>query len=52
MTLLTGNDDAIVADLVMPHRRIIGGQVRELRCAGGLLGQFAVGAKRAMGVTW
>ncbi|TBT83029.1 dihydrodipicolinate synthase family protein [Propioniciclava sinopodophylli] len=51
VALLTGNDDAIVADLVMPHRRIVGGQVRELRCAGGLLGQFAVGAKRATELT-
>ncbi|WP_342373362.1 dihydrodipicolinate synthase family protein [Propioniciclava soli] len=51
VALLTGNDDAIVADLVTPHRRVVGGVERELRCAGGLLGQFAVGTRAAAQLT-
>ncbi|HEY3505008.1 MAG TPA: hypothetical protein VGN37_19765, partial [Actinocatenispora sp.] len=41
---LTGNDDAIVADLVTPYR----GNGRTLRVSGGLLGQWAVGTKAAV----
>lgn len=44
VALMTGNDDAIVADLLMPYR--IDG--KELRFCGGLLGQWAVGTKAAV----
>jgi dihydrodipicolinate synthase/N-acetylneuraminate lyase len=44
IALYTGNDDAIVADLVTPYR--IGG--RTLRIVGGLLGHWAVGTRRAV----
>ncbi|MDL4771058.1 MULTISPECIES: dihydrodipicolinate synthase family protein [Thermomonosporaceae] len=42
VALYTGNDDNIVADLVTPFRVRTAGGVRTVRCAGGLLGQFAV----------
>jgi hypothetical protein len=48
VALLTGNDDAIVADLITPYRRLIGTEVREIRASGGLLGQWAVGARAAV----
>jgi hypothetical protein len=48
VSLLTGNDDAIVADLITPYRRRIGAEVREIRATGGLLGQWAVGARAAV----
>lgn len=51
VALLTGNDDAIIADLVTPHRLDVSGQVRELRVQGGLLGQFAVGTRAAVRLT-
>lgn len=44
VALLTGNDDAIVADLVTPTR----GGDREIRARGGLLGQWAVGTRAAV----
>lgn len=44
LALYTGNDDAIVADLVTPYR--VDGH--ELRFVGGLLGQWAVGTRRAV----
>ncbi|WIY00963.1 dihydrodipicolinate synthase family protein [Amycolatopsis mongoliensis] len=44
IALLTGNDDAIVADLVTPYRGAAG---RVLRVSGGLLGQWAVGTNAA-----
>lgn len=44
ISLYTGNDDAIVTDLVTPMR--LGDQ--ELRIVGGLLGQFAVGTRAAV----
>lgn len=47
IALLTGNDDAIVHDLVTPTRATVGGQEREVRARGGLLGQWAVGARAA-----
>jgi hypothetical protein len=47
VALLTGNDDAIVHDLVTPTRVTVGGQQREVRIRGGLLGQWAVGARAA-----
>ncbi len=44
IALYTGNDDAIVSDLVTPFR--FGG--RDLRFAGGLLGHWAVWTRRAV----
>lgn len=44
VALLTGNDDAIVADLVTPTRS----GDREVRARGGLLGQWAVGTRAAV----
>ncbi|SED93432.1 dihydrodipicolinate synthase family protein [Ruania alba] len=44
VVLLTGNDDSIVHDLLTPTR----GHGRELRVRGGLLGQWAVGARAAV----
>lgn len=46
VALYTGNDDAIVADLVTPFR--FGGVER--RIVGGLLGQWAVGTRAAVGL--
>ncbi|RRD04123.1 dihydrodipicolinate synthase family protein [Arachnia propionica] len=46
VALYTGNDDAIVADLLNRYR--IDGQ--QLRFVGGLLGQWAVGTKAAVGL--
>lgn len=51
VAVLTGNDDAIVADLVTPHRRVVRGEERELRVRGGLLGQYAVGTRAAVELT-
>ena len=48
LALYTGNDDAIVADLLTPFPTRMGG--RHLRFAGGLLGQWAVWTKRAVDV--
>lgn len=48
VVLLTGNDDAIVHDLVTPARRTVGGESREVWTAGGLLGQWAVGTRAAV----
>ncbi|MGW1681999.1 dihydrodipicolinate synthase family protein [Saccharopolyspora sp. NPDC002376] len=48
VTVLTGNDDAIVHDLLTPHRRQVGGERREVRATGGLLGQWAVGTRAAV----
>jgi dihydrodipicolinate synthase/N-acetylneuraminate lyase len=48
VAVLTGNDDAIVHDLVTPVRRTVGGRSREIRTAGGLLGQWAVGTAAAV----
>lgn len=45
--LLTGNDDAIVADLLLPYHVAD----KELRFSGGLLGQWAVGTKAAVDLT-
>ena len=44
IALYTGNDDAIVADLVTPHR--FGG--RDWRFVGGLLGHWSVWTRRAV----
>jgi hypothetical protein len=47
VALYTGNDDAIVADLMTPFPAG-GGHGRPLHFAGGLLGQWAVWTKRAV----
>lgn len=51
VAVLTGNDDTIVHDLVTPVRRTVGGRTREIRTAGGLLGQWAVGTAAAVGLS-
>ncbi len=48
VAVLTGNDDAILHDLVTPYRRRVAGELRETRAAGGLLGQWAVGTRAAV----
>jgi hypothetical protein len=47
ITVLTGNDDAIVHDLITPTRARVDGESREVRVRGGLLGQWAVGTRAA-----
>jgi len=42
ITLYTGNDDAIVSDLVTPYRLMRDGAPVELRIRGGLLGHWSV----------
>lgn len=51
IALLTGNDDAIVADLVTPQRLTVAGERREVRFCGGLLGQYTVGTRAAVELT-
>ena len=46
VALYTGNDDAIVADLLTPFRR--GRRAAALRFSGGLLGQWAVWTSKAV----
>jgi dihydrodipicolinate synthase/N-acetylneuraminate lyase len=48
IALYTGNDDAIVADLVTPFRFAIDGRVVERRIVGGLLGHWAVWTRGAV----
>ena len=48
VTLYTGNDDHIVADLVTPFRVRTGGRDVTLRFKGGLLGHWSVWVKRAV----
>ena len=48
VALYTGNDDAIVADLVTPFPSANGGP--PVRFSGGLLGQWAVGTHAAVGL--
>jgi dihydrodipicolinate synthase/N-acetylneuraminate lyase len=48
IALYTGNDDAIVADLVTPFRFLIGGRMVERRIVGGLLGHWAVWTRGAV----
>jgi dihydrodipicolinate synthase/N-acetylneuraminate lyase len=50
IALYTGNDDAIVSDLVTPFRFGENGAVRARRIAGGLLGHWAVWTKGAVQV--
>lgn len=47
IALYTGNDDNIVPDLLTPFAFRIGGERKERRIAGGLLGQWAVGTRQA-----
>lgn len=47
VAVLTGNDDAIVHDLITPYRAAVDGRTREIRARGGLLGQWAVGSRAA-----
>jgi dihydrodipicolinate synthase/N-acetylneuraminate lyase len=48
VALYTGNDDAIVSDLVTRHRFRVGADHVELRIVGGLLGHWSVWTKRAV----
>ena len=48
IALYTGNDDAIVADLVTPFRFAVDGRVVERRIVGGLLGHWAVWTRSAV----
>src|SRR5699024_909595 len=48
VAVLTGNDDTIVHDLLTPYRATVGGQRREVRATGGLLGQWSVGTRAAV----
>jgi hypothetical protein len=48
VALYTGNDDAIVADLVTPFPASVDGQPSTSRIVGGLLGQWAVWTRRAV----
>lgn len=47
IALYTGNDDTIISDLLTPFRYTISGSEKTLRIRGGLLGQWAVGTRRA-----
>lgn len=48
IALYTGNDDAIVLDLLTPYRLAVGGRVVERRIVGGLLGHWSVWTRRAV----
>ena len=48
IALYTGNDDAIVPDLLTPVPCRVGGRVVERRIVGGLLGQWAVWTRAAV----
>jgi dihydrodipicolinate synthase/N-acetylneuraminate lyase len=48
IALYTGNDDAIVTDLLTPFPCQAGGRTVERRMVGGLLGQWAVWTRRAV----
>jgi dihydrodipicolinate synthase/N-acetylneuraminate lyase len=50
VSLYTGNDDSIVADLVTPVRVLVGDAQYERRMVGGLLGHWAVWTERAAGL--
>jgi hypothetical protein len=50
IALYTGNDDAIVHDLITPFRIVSGDRVVELAIVGGLLGHWAVWTRRAVGL--
>lgn len=51
ITVLTGNDDTIIHDLITPYRETVAGEAREVRATGGLLGQWAVGTAAAVRYT-
>ncbi len=48
IAMYTGNDDAIILDLITRYRFKDDGQEREVRFVGGLLGHWAVWTKRAV----
>ncbi len=48
VSLYTGNDDAIVADLLTPYTFDVGGRRVVVRFRGGLLGHWAVWTRRAV----
>lgn len=48
VALYTGNDDAIVLDLLTPYRFMANGAEVERRIVGGLLGHWSAGTKRAV----
>jgi len=48
VSLYTGNDDAIVSDLLTPFAYQIGGRKAEVRFRGGLLGHWAVWTRTAV----
>ena len=48
IALYTGNDDAIVADLLTPYRFTINGEQVEKRFVGGLLGHWAAWTQKAV----
>ena len=48
IALYTGNDDAILADLITDVPVATGGRVHTRHCVGGLLGQWAVWTRRAV----
>jgi hypothetical protein len=48
VALLTGNDDHILADLLLPFRFHRGGEEIELRITGGLLGHWSVWTRTAV----
>jgi dihydrodipicolinate synthase/N-acetylneuraminate lyase len=50
IALYTGNDDAIVADLLTPFRFTVDGRLVERRIVGGLLGHWSVWTRRAVEV--
>ncbi|MFI6386432.1 dihydrodipicolinate synthase family protein [Nonomuraea sp. NPDC050547] len=50
VALYTGNDDHILADLITPHRVVVDGREVEVEFVGGLLGQWAVWVRKAVGL--
>lgn len=50
IALYTGNDDNIIMDLLTPFRFSVNGRHVERRIVGGLLGQWAVWTRRAVGI--
>ena len=49
VALYTGNDDAIVADLLTEYSFCIDGETKNVRCVGGLLGHWCVWTHTAVG---
>jgi dihydrodipicolinate synthase/N-acetylneuraminate lyase len=48
VVLYTGNDDAVVHDLITPYRTEVAGRAVEVRMVGGLLGHWAVWTRSAV----